>query len=176
MFKMVVGVLLLTGALYLGGKGFVANDTKLKELIASNKLSEEEGLAFRACVSDMRGKSYTIKSAKGSVKMSRVPREICVCQSRTMARVFKKDQYGDHDRFMDYVSEGSKTFLGDGDLPKMERANLKSGYDPDSALLALVSSLGKCSDEYKAKHVREQKEARRRVLKNNPNLKLPEIE
>ena len=156
----------VTGVAFLGVTGWSSQESETKKLIAENKLSALEAVAFRACKSQMTGKTYTPKTgAGGSVKMSRVPMEICVCQSRTMVKVFKEDQFGEQAKFIDYVADHDSGKLSDS-VPQFDKASLKGSYTSTDALLTLAASLGNCSSTYNAKREREAREAMKKVKRS----------
>jgi hypothetical protein len=163
MFKPIAGMMAATGVAFLGVTGWSSHETEMKKLIADNKLSVQEAVAFRACQSQMTGKTYNPKSATGgSIKMSRVPLEICVCQSRTMVKVFKEDHFGEQAKFIDYVSDHESGKFSDN-VPQFDKASLKGSYTSTGALLTLATALGNCSSTYSAKQEREALEAKKKV-------------
>lgn len=140
------------GIVALAALGYVKSEQGDKDIAVANNLSRDESLAFRACRHQMYGKSMTITQTAGKVTFSTVPAEICVCQSRTMAKLFEEDSYASHASVIEYVS-------GDGPATDINPAKIRNGADARTAFRTLAASLGKCRDDYALTYGRQQAEA-----------------
>ena len=134
-------------ALGLVGLGVSAcggpSQEEIDALIKAAKLSKSELAAYKVCSTDMLGVSPVLVTTKGLWKMSRVPVEVCICQSKTLAVVFKDDKFTSHPKFVSYVSKEKKK-----KLPKLNQKELKSGFQAETVASKLENSLLSCTIKY----------------------------
>lgn len=125
---------------------------EIKALSKKMKLSKPEVAAFNACVKDIGGKKPIFITASTdpevpatAVRMNKVPLEVCACQSRTMAKLFKDDKLKGHEKFAGYIiKQKRKPTL------KLGRKDVKQGVDPEKGGLELVTSLQSCASGFSA--------------------------
>ena len=147
---------------YAGLKGRKAEQAEIQKIAVEQKLSANETMAFRSCVSDMSSKQLTQKSDKGSVTLSSVPKEICVCQAREMAKILKPEQFGENAKAVKLFGESDKVAA---------LTNLVAGADQASErALKLSLSLAQCLSDFKAKRDALQTEALTKARQSNPAI------
>lgn len=126
----------------LGAYSFVQDSAATKALAAKHRLTPEQTAAFKACHSQMSGKSLESHSTKGTIKDGRVPDDICICQSKLMAETFKPYTYADHRLVIDYKVKGSGPH-------SLSPSNLKPGIDGEVQFTLLADQLSACAAEYR---------------------------
>lgn len=134
-----------------GIKGRQAEQAEIQKIAVEQKLSADETAAFRSCVTDMKSKNLTQKSDNGSVTLSSVPKEICVCQAREMVKTLTPAQYGENARAVKLFGEedkiGALTQIANEPGPASER------------VLKLSLSLGACLVDFRTKRDAAKAEA-----------------
>ncbi len=134
-------------ALGLVGVGLSAcggpSQEEIDAMIKAANLSKTELAAYKVCNTDMFGTSPVLVTTKGLWKMARVPVEVCICQSRTLAVVFKEEKFTSHPKFVSYVSKVKKK-----KLPKLNQKELKPGYLAETVAGKLETSLLGCTIKY----------------------------
>ncbi|WP_346898447.1 hypothetical protein [uncultured Roseibium sp.] len=139
-------MLLFAGFLLLaafGAKTYLDRQKELDGLIAAYNLTDPEAAAFRTCVSQMSGKSLTIKSPIGSSKYTQIPKEICACQAVEIAQTLKLEHLDKHkDVIKAYIrsKETPNEFLSEDLLDESD--------SPRQAFRSLAKSLDNCISEY----------------------------
>ena len=144
------------------------SQAEIDALVKAAKLSKTELAAYKVCTTDMTGTSPVLVTTKGLWKMARVPVEVCICQSRTLAIVFKEDKFTSHPKFVSYVSKVKKK-----KLPKLNQKELKPGFSAETVAGKLENSLLGCTIKYQ----QENQEASAGLLeKVIVKVKKPEVD
>ncbi len=123
------------------------SQAEIDALVKAANLSKTELAAYKVCSTDMIGASPVLVTTKGLWKMARVPAEVCICQSRTMASIFKEDKYTSHLKFVNYVGKVKKK-----KLPKLDKKELKPGFNNETVAGKLESSLLSCTIKYQTEN------------------------
>ena len=111
------------------------------ELIAkAAKLTKSETAAFTVCNSTMAGKSPVLHTPKATWKMSFVPPEVCACQSKTIATIFRVDKFPSYKKFVTYVVKVEQK-----NPPIFDPADMKSGVNLERVTNRLKVSLLECT-------------------------------
>lgn len=74
----------------------ISDNAEILKIAAEQKLNTDEVTAFRTCVDDFGNKEIQLKGDSGVVTLPRVPKEICACQGRMMAKILTPRQYGEN--------------------------------------------------------------------------------
>jgi hypothetical protein len=119
------------------------SQAEIDAMIKAANLSKSELAAYKVCSTDMTGASPVLVTTKGLWKMARVPTEVCICQSKTLAAIFKEDKFTSHPKFVSYVSKVKKK-----KLPKLNQKELKPGYQAETVAGKLEASLLNCTIKY----------------------------
>lgn len=130
----------------------VAAERDMERIAEENGLDAEQTAAFRSCDRHMSGKEMV----SGGMTLSRVPKDICVCQSRAMVAVFNGGEYSSHKNVVNYLGGKKKR-------KPLNSKHLKYPTSAEEEFDRLEQSLRRCVAEYVA-------EGRRRALESHPEL------
>jgi len=120
-------------------------DDRYQVVMTEHNMSLSEAKALRKCNSQIRDKVF---KPRNGITMTKVPKNVCICQAKSMAKHFKEDQYSQHDYVVDYVASGKgEISLNPEDL--IDRKN------PQAQFRALATSLNMCA--YKSANEVNQK-------------------
>jgi hypothetical protein len=139
------GALSLIG-LILAGCGDGAEIARVSEEM---KLNEDQQYAFKVCVRDLKEKAKPVfKVAGKDMKMTRVPFEVCGCQSKTLVQVFKdgKTVKASHPLFVSFSMKRNKV-----KFPKLDEATLAPGVKKEDGMKMLWSSFSACTAQYQSR-------------------------
>ncbi|MBC8038536.1 MAG: hypothetical protein H7X89_15095 [Rhizobiales bacterium] len=159
MKKQVIAMIALLVLAYFGGNAYKKGQAELSSLAEKNGLSEEETAAFKSCTQDMSRKTLSLDGPSGKLKISRIPREICICHSRTMVKVFKNNRYIDHGGVVDYLVDRKK-------IPELDSNDLKfSGIGNEAHVLTLTSSIYSCSAKFHDEYTKKTQDELKKLKK-----------
>ena len=116
---------------------------EIDALVKAANLSKSEMSAYKVCTTDMAVSMPILITSKGNWQMTRVPTEICLCQSLTIAKIFKDDMYTSHPRFVSFSARSNRK-----KIPKLNKKEMRPGINPDTAATKLESSFLNCSIKY----------------------------
>lgn len=142
---------MVAAALLLAGCG--DNTAEVKAMAKKLKMGKPETAAFMACAKELGPKkpifiTYSTDPAVANTaeRMMGVPLEVCACQSRTMAKLFKEDKLKGHEKFVTYITKQKRK-----PTMKLGRKDVKQGVDPEKGAMELVASLQSCGKEFAPK-------------------------
>jgi hypothetical protein len=136
--------LLLAVAVALSACG---DGKEIERISEKMKLNESEQYAFMICNRDMKVKLPVMEINGQLSKMTRLPLEICGCQSKTLAEVFQGNPgiKAGNVIFTSFAKKGKK-----GRLPKVPEELLKKGVTADAAITRLWESFQNCTTSYQS--------------------------
>ena len=148
MLKTFFRLFVLCGVISVLGWAYLDNQDDLERIAMEHGLDAEQTAAFKACAGHMAGKSLSLANAT----YSRVPREICVCQSRSMVAVFRSGEYRSHENIVDYLSD-------DGPRRPLDQSQLQRPESAEGDFTRLADSLMQCTMFYHLESTRRNQEA-----------------
>ena len=138
------GALALT-ALILAACGDSGEISRISEEM---KLNDKQQYAFSVCARDLKGKRMPIFQISGKeMKMTRVPLEVCGCQSKTLAAVFKDDPSvkAAHPGFVSFAAKKKKI-----KFPKLDEKLIADGVKKEDGMKMLWDSFTACTTQYQS--------------------------
>jgi hypothetical protein len=137
-------IVLAAATLLLSGCG--GGGVDMDALIAKYKLNANEKLAFEACDKRMRSVKAIIKVSGKDQMMSNIPAEVCACQARTMATVFKTDKFNSLTGFGLWLAKVERKKK----VPSVIKLDLKGTLSSETAGLRLARTFDSCASKYLA--------------------------
>lgn len=129
------------------------NGAEVKALVKKLQLSKPEIAAFATCNKDLGSKRpiFIDHAANTAVRMNVVPIEVCACQARTMAKLFKDDKLAGHAKFAGYVIKNKRK-----PVLKLGRKDVKQGVDTEKGAMQLLASLQSCANDFSSSYAAAQ--------------------
>jgi hypothetical protein len=120
---------------------------EIKRISEEMKLNDKEQYAFMVCARDLKSKRMPVFQINGKeYKMTRVPLEVCGCQSRTLATTFKDDPSvkAAHPAFVSFATKKLKV-----KYPKLDETMIAPGVKKEDGMKLLWDSFTTCTNHYK---------------------------
>jgi len=135
-FKLIIGGVVLAFVASTGVSNYNEKEERITKLSTEYGLSSLENKAFRSCNKQLKNFKLNIssKASTGSI-----PLDICACQSKTMVKVMKEDQYSGFKNVINY--EASPNFNVRKKIPSMD---VKQSHTPSGAFVTLHKSFKQC--------------------------------
>ncbi len=149
MFKNIIAILGLGVIAAFVGNIMLDHDKELNNIAAKHSLSAEETVAFKACVGDLSG--HKLKYKDGS-SISKIPREVCVCQAKQMVRIFKPGQYSSHGNIIKLSARNNSS-----SKQLLEPKDLRSPSNVKATFVKLQKSVMRCVSEEKISTQKHQR-------------------
>lgn len=139
-FLVLSGLAAIVGfAVYTANQGL---DSKWAAQAEANGLNNAEAQAFKTCSRELMGTSLKLSSDQGTYETNRVPAEICLCQARTMVRVFRDGQYGGHRQVLSSIVKKRP-------VPELDSADFRDPRRSSAEVVAeLTRSIFNCTANY----------------------------
>ncbi|MFO1034881.1 MAG: hypothetical protein U1E15_12710 [Hyphomicrobiales bacterium] len=140
------GALAFTAALILAAA--CGDSGEISRISEEMKLNEKQQYAFSVCARDLKGKRMPIFQISGKdMKMTRVPLEVCGCQSKTLAAVFKDDPSvkAAHPGFVSFAAKKKKI-----KFPKLDEKLITEGVKKEDGMKMLWDSFTACTTQYQS--------------------------
>lgn len=141
MLAMPIGRFAVLGVVGLALAGCGGNDETLMKYAKAKGMSENQTAAFLACAAGTKSNKPVLpgKQAKTLVKMTKIPFDICVCQSSAIMSVFVPKQYKNYSTFAEYLGKEEKKRP-----PRFSKKVLQGGIKPADASKRLEASFVNC--------------------------------
>lgn len=131
---------------------YVKDQSDLERIAAENGFDAEHTAAFKACDRQMSGRSLSL----GGVTYSKVPNDICVCQTLAMVAVLRSGEYSSHRNVVNYLTD-------ENDRRPLDPSQLKNPADPEGEFRRLSEHLRLCVFHFSLASDRRNREDMQRI-------------
>lgn len=131
-----------------------ASDEALVKYTKSKGLSEQQTNAFMACASATRSNKPVLPGQlpNTQVKMTKVPFDVCLCQSSAIMAVFVPKQYKNYTTFAEYLAKEDKTKKKP---PRFNKKYLQGGLKAGDVSPRLEKNFASCVASWSKAHAEE---------------------
>ena len=142
-------------ALILAGCGG-ASDEMLLRYTKSKGLTEVQTQAFMACANATRANKPVLPGTQANsfVRMTKVPFDVCLCQSSAILATFAPKQYKNYTKVAEYLAREDKTKKKP---PRFGKKALQDGVKPKEATPRLEKNFASCVNSWTKAHEEEAK-------------------
>lgn len=156
--KLILGGVLMALVASKGVSNYNEKEASINEASVQYGLTADEDTAFRTCNQQVKNLQINIGR---NIKGASVPLDICACQSKTMVKVMKTEQYSGHKNVVDYMTENSLNV--EQSIPS---SDLKNGLKSKSAFKTLHTSLKECVSTARVREVKRINDTINKPKKN----------